>query len=90
MVHGIHCMPLTASSLPFYLFPPPPPLSCALHVQCPFSNCVASAPSINGDSGIDGMISVIAHEIAEAATDPYGKGWYTSDGYENADVCQME
>ena len=64
--------------------------SLSVALQCPTSTCVGSSPSITGDTGIDGMISTIAHEIAEAATDPYDNGWYTSDGQENADVCADE
>ena len=33
------------------------------------------------------MISVIAHELEEAATDPDGKTWYARTGYENGDDC---
>jgi len=31
---------------------------------------------------VDGMISVIAHELTEAITDTYG-AWYDANGYEN-------
>lgn len=41
--------------------------------------------SPNKDVGIDGMISVIAHEIAEAMSDPELNTWADSDGEENAD-----
>jgi len=30
---------------------------------------------------------VLAHELAEAATDPLLNAWYTIDGSENADKC---
>ena len=33
------------------------------------------------------MISIIAHEIEEAVTDPILTGWYDRTGYENADKC---
>ncbi|GMI82208.1 EXORDIUM LIKE 7 [Hibiscus trionum] len=45
----------------------------------------------NGDIGVDGMISVIAHELAESATNPLVNAWYagnnpTAPG-EIADLC---
>ena len=33
------------------------------------------------------MVSVIAHELEEAATDPDLNAWYDNRGYENADKC---
>ncbi|KAI3940037.1 hypothetical protein MKW98_029813 [Papaver atlanticum] len=48
--------------------------------------------SPNGDTGIDGMISVIAHEIAELATNPLVNAWYAgpdpSFPTEIADLCE--
>lgn len=43
-------------------------------------NCISYSMRVtygppNGDAGIDGMLSVIAHEIAEAMTDPDLLGW---------------
>jgi hypothetical protein len=46
-----------------------------------------SASSPNGDVGADAMVSVIAHELEEAVTDPNLNAWYDSRGYENADKC---
>ncbi|MDQ1403405.1 MAG: hypothetical protein QOG03_1721 [Actinomycetota bacterium] len=43
--------------------------------------------SPNGNPGIDGMLSVVAHEIEETATDVNLNAWYDSRGYENADKC---
>lgn len=52
------------------------------------SACAAqTASSPNGDVGVDAAISVIAHELVEAATDPNLNAWYDSRGYENADKC---
>uniref|UniRef100_A0A7N0TI34 Protein EXORDIUM-like 7 n=1 Tax=Kalanchoe fedtschenkoi TaxID=63787 RepID=A0A7N0TI34_KALFE len=45
----------------------------------------------NGDPGVDGMISVMAHELAEASTDPFVNAWYAGDDptapTEIADLC---
>ncbi len=54
--------------------------------RCP-SACEAQTTSPNGDSGADGMASVMAHEAEEAATDPDLNAWYDSSGAENADKC---
>ncbi len=44
--------------------------------------------SPNGDVGADGAVSVIAHEISEAVTDPDLNAWYDSAGNEIADKCE--
>lgn len=50
--------------------------------------CAAQTTSPNGNAGVDGMISVIAHELEEAVTDPDPRsGWVDSGGAENADKC---
>ncbi|WIA12786.1 hypothetical protein OEZ85_006417 [Tetradesmus obliquus] len=58
--------------------------------RCPAA-CAAQALGPNGvqayPAGTDGMISVIAHELTEAATDPQLNAWYDTRGYENADKC---
>ena len=51
------------------------------------SACAAQTTSPNGNAGVDGMISVIAHELEEATTDPDLNAWYDSGGAENADKC---
>ena len=33
------------------------------------------------------MVSVVAHELEEAVTDPNLNAWYDNRGYENADKC---
>ncbi len=43
--------------------------------------------SPNGDVGVDAMISVIAHEVSEAVTDPELNAWYDKNGNEMADKC---
>lgn len=48
--------------------------------------------SPNGDVGVDGMISVIGHEIAELATNPLVNAWYAGTDpvfpVEIADLCE--
>jgi hypothetical protein len=52
------------------------------------TSCAAQSTSPNGNAGVDGMISVIAHELEEANTDPDPRtGWADSSGAENADKC---
>jgi hypothetical protein len=51
------------------------------------NGCAAQTISPNGNAGVDGMISVIAHELEEAASDPQLNAWYDSSGAENADKC---
>lgn len=44
----------------------------------------------NGDPGADAVVSAVAHETEETATDPYINGflgWYDKFGEENADKC---
>ena len=54
--------------------------------RCP-SACAAQTTGPNGNAGADGMASIIAHELEEAATDPDLNAWYDTRGYENADKC---
>ena len=54
--------------------------------QC-LSACAAQSVGPNGDAGADGMVSIIAHELEEAASDPDLNAWYDNRGYENADKC---
>ncbi|MFN7919464.1 MAG: hypothetical protein U0Q16_05165 [Bryobacteraceae bacterium] len=51
------------------------------------SACAAQSVSPNGNPGVDGMISVIAHELEETASDPLLNAWYDASGNENADKC---
>jgi hypothetical protein len=52
------------------------------------SSCAAQTTSPNGNAGVDGMLSVVAHELEEALTDPNPRsGWTDSGGAENADKC---
>ncbi len=54
--------------------------------QC-INACAAQSTGPNGNAGVDGMISIIAHEASEAATDPDLNAWFDRRGYENADKC---
>lgn len=51
------------------------------------SSCAAQSAGPNGNGGVDGMVSVIAHELEEATTDPDLNAWYDRQGAENADKC---
>jgi hypothetical protein len=51
------------------------------------NSCAAQTISPNGNAGVDGMLSVVAHELEEATTDPNLNAWYDSSGAENADKC---
>jgi hypothetical protein len=51
------------------------------------ASCEAQSQSPNGDSGADGMASVLAHETMESLTDPDFTGWYASNGEEAGDKC---
>lgn len=46
----------------------------------------------NGDIGVDGMLSVIAHELAELSTNPLVNAWYAGDDptapTEIGDLCE--
>lgn len=54
--------------------------------RCP-SSCASQTTGPNGNAGADGMASILAHELEEAATDPDLNAWYDRRGYENADKC---
>ncbi len=54
--------------------------------QCP-SACEDQTTSPNGNAGADGMASIVAHELEETVSDPYGSAWYDAQGEENADKC---
>jgi hypothetical protein len=54
--------------------------------RCP-SACEQQTTGPNGNAGADGMASIIAHELEEAATDPDLNAWYDRRGAENADKC---
>jgi hypothetical protein len=52
------------------------------------SACAGQADATpNGNLEADGMASILAHEITEAASDPALDAWYDGSGNENADKC---
>ncbi len=36
------------------------------------------------------MLSVVAHELTETASDPLIQTWYNERGFENADMCAWQ
>ncbi|CAI5473031.1 unnamed protein product [Closterium sp. Yama58-4] len=62
------------------------------NLLCP-SSCIPSDIRSNaslaptGDPGMDGLVSVFAHELAEATSSPFISTWFDGEGYENADKC---
>lgn len=71
-----------------YMYLGVPPESC-------FGGCLVQpllrgsvvAPTSAG-KGVYGAVSIMAHELAEAASDPEGQSWWDRDsGEENADIC---
>ncbi|GJP72861.1 hypothetical protein CLOP_g3626 [Closterium sp. NIES-67] len=59
--------------------------------KCPGS-CItslisSSSASPNRDKGMDGLLSVYAHELAEATSSPFLLTWMDDKGEENADKC---
>ncbi|GJP50599.1 hypothetical protein CLOM_g9748 [Closterium sp. NIES-68] len=51
-------------------------------------SCPGCSP--NNDVGMDGLLSVFAHELAEATSDPFMSSWFDNDGEENADKCSWQ
>lgn len=51
------------------------------------SACAAQSTSPNNNPGVDGMASVVSHELEEAVTDPDLNAWWNRSGYESADMC---
>lgn len=51
------------------------------------NGCSAQTTSPNGNAGVDGMISVMSHELEESTTDPDLNAWFDSNGAENGDKC---
>ncbi|CAI5992217.1 unnamed protein product [Closterium sp. NIES-65] len=61
------------------------------HGACPNGCMTQKGTSPNNNPGIDATVSTLAHEIAEAATDPdLRTGWLAPSGDENADLCSWQ
>lgn len=69
------------------------PGTCAYPFAVPaYIPGLKAVKSPNGDVGVDGMISVIGHEIAEMSTNPLVNAWYAGQDpifpVEIADLCE--
>jgi len=56
--------------------------------QCP-SACtqLPHLPTPNNSVAADGMANMLAHELSETVTDPFGTAWYDQNFNENGDLC---
>jgi hypothetical protein len=63
----------------------PNPAFCPNGVRTCLTTNITGSP--NGNPAVDAMVSLMAHEIEEAATDPLFSAWYDATGSENADKC---
>ena len=57
------------------------------HPAANLAACSRQTTSPNGDAAADGMVSILAHELEETATDPQLNAWYDVNGAENGDKC---
>eukprot|EP00249_Psilotum_nudum_P005164 c18628_g1_i1 orf=426-1445(-) len=70
------------------------PETCAYPFAIPsyMGNAVKAFKAPNGDIGVDGMISVIGHELAEMSSNPLINAWYAGSDptapTEVADLCE--
>ena len=55
--------------------------------RCPQGCSLLETPTPNGNAAADGMVNIVAHEVAEALTDPSLNAWSDATGDECADVC---
>ena len=58
--------------------------------QCPYACSGQQTVSPNRDPGVDGMMSILAHELVETMSDPMLNAWYDDQGAENADKCAWQ
>jgi len=82
---GYHLSFLLSNKRYYWAFVGNPQTFCL--AACSPNNLIKSP---NGDRGVDAMVSVLAHELAEAMSDPCSdcdRAWQDSAGYENADKC---
>ena len=52
-----------------------------------YPRCAPQTASPNGSASLDGMASIMVHEVDETLTDPFLSAWYDSVGAENGDKC---
>ena len=70
------------------------PGTCAYPFAVPsyMNGFVKPQKSPNGDAGLDGLISIMAHELAEIASNPFINSWYAGDTpaapNEIGDLCE--
>lgn len=70
------------------------PGTCAYPFAVPsyMNGFVKPQKAPNGDAGLDGMISIIGHELAEIASNPFINSWYAGDTpaapNEIGDLCE--
>lgn len=62
-------------------------MQCKAHCIEPIFFGSKGAQPPNKDPSLDAMISILAHELAEVATDPEFSAWFDDSGEENADKC---
>eukprot|EP00271_Cylindrocystis_brebissonii_P021373 TRINITY_DN755_c0_g6_i1.p1 TRINITY_DN755_c0_g6~~TRINITY_DN755_c0_g6_i1.p1 ORF type:complete len:209 (+),score=14.23 TRINITY_DN755_c0_g6_i1:582-1208(+) len=55
---------------------------------CPDGCGAYDSVSPNNDVATDGSIGTLAHELAEAVTDPLEDAWISSSGIEVGDICE--
>lgn len=68
--------------------------SAILYANMPFQdqtpNCDGGQhPNVGVDPNADATIDAASHEHNEMITDPEGSGWFTHNGYEEADLCNF-
>jgi hypothetical protein len=71
-----------------YAVAPDPPLSLYSSCSGNMAN-FGDTTSPNGDIGMDAVTDDVMHELSETATDPDGNAWFTKNGAENADLCNL-
>jgi hypothetical protein len=83
--HSSQHVTLSSGSLPVLYGFIGNPLYCPDHHTPHF--CQAQSTGPNGNSAADGMASLLAHEISETVSDPFGDAWWGAKGAENGDLC---
>ena len=50
---------------------------------------ISGTPSPNGDAAADTVMTATSHEMTEAITDPLLNAWFTAQGDEIGDLCNL-